>query len=192
MANDASTPRRPLFENTCPRCRGTRRSFVIGGWKVNKPNAFNILLIVGVIVLVAGVAAMKSSRQEQVPVAEQALVTSAQAPELTAGSNIPSGYSTSAAPAVVRLPRLVELGGEKCIPCMQMAPIIEALQKEYAGRVDIEKIDVGKVPSAMNLYAVRLIPTQVFLKADGQEFWRNEGTLTKDEIVAKFMEMGIK
>lgn len=181
MASNASTPRRPHFENTCPRCRGTSRSFVMGGRKVNKPNAVNILLVVGVIVLVVGVAAMKSSKQEPLPPAPT-----------SAATNIPSGYSSGSAPAAERLPRLVELGGEKCIPCIKMAPIIEELQKEYAGRVDIEKIDVGKVPSAMNLYAVRLIPTQVFLKADGQEFWRNEGTLTKEEIVAKFVEMGIK
>ncbi len=148
---------------------------------MNRKNAVNLLLIVAVIVLVAGVAAMKSFQREQT-----------QSPELPTVSNIPSDYSTDAAPVVERLPRLVEVGGEKCIPCMQMAPIIEELQKEYAGRVDIEKIDVGKVPSAMNLYAVRLIPTQVFLRADGQEFWRNEGTLTKEEIVAKFVEMGIK
>jgi thioredoxin 1 len=153
----------------------------LGEGPVNKHNAVNILLIIGVIVLVAGVAAMKSSKQEKV-----------QTPEPAAISNIPAGYATGNTQPTATLPRLVEIGGEKCIPCMQMAPIIEALQKEYAGRVDIEKIDVGKVPSAMNLYAVRLIPTQVFLKADGQEFWRNEGTLTKEEIVAKFVEMGIK
>jgi len=148
---------------------------------VDKKNIVNLLVIAAVIVFVAGVAAMKSSRQEQV-----------QTPEPAAMSNIPAGYASGTTPVVERLPHLVEIGGEKCIPCMQMAPIIEELQKEYAGRVDIEKIDVAKVPSAMNLYAVRLIPTQVFLKADGQEFWRNEGTLTKEEIVAKFLEMGIK
>jgi thioredoxin 1 len=159
---------------------------------MNKHNAVNILLVVSVIALVAGVAAMKSSNREEVPLAKQALVTSAPAPEPATVSNIPAGYSTGPAPVVQRLPRLVEIGGEKCIPCMQMAPIIEALQKEYAGRMDIEKIDVAKVPSAMNLYAVRLIPTQVFLKADGQEFWRHEGPLTKEEIVAKFVKMGIQ
>ncbi|MBV6481483.1 MAG: hypothetical protein DIKNOCCD_01206 [bacterium] len=148
---------------------------------VNNQNVVNLLMIAAVIALVAGVAAMKSSQREQV-----------HAPEPAAVSNVPEDYAFINSQPTAKLPRLVELGGEKCIPCMQMAPIIEELQKEYAGRVNIEKIDVGKVHSAINLYAVRLIPTQVFIKADGQEFWRNEGTLTKEEIVAKFVEMGIK
>ncbi len=149
---------------------------------MNKRNAINLFLIAGVIILVAGVAAMKSFKQDQVP---------APAPEAVA--NVPASYSTTGAiPTVTQLPRLVELGGEKCLQCMQMAPVIEELKQEYAGRVNIEKIDVTKDPSAGTLYAIRLIPTQVFLKADGQEFWRHEGSLTKEEIIAKFVEMGIK
>jgi thioredoxin 1 len=33
------------------------------------------------------------------------------------------------------LPRLVDLGAGKCIPCKKMAPILEELKKEYAGRI---------------------------------------------------------
>lgn len=169
---------------------------------VTKQNIVSVLLVVAVIALVAGVAAMKSGKQEQPPVNEQVVMppvadpapatVPAPAPEAANNANVPANYSSGPAPVVAQLPRLIEVGGEKCIPCMQMAPIIEELQQEYEGRVDIIKIDVGKDYSALKKYGVRLIPTQVFLKADGQEFWRNEGTLTREEIVAKFVEMGIR
>jgi thioredoxin 1 len=44
--------------------------------------------------------------------------------------------------AKVALPRLVDLGVGKCIPCKKMAPILEELKKEYAGRMEVEFIDV--------------------------------------------------
>jgi thioredoxin 1 len=140
----------------------------------------NLLIIMGVIGLVVCVAIIRSKQQE--PVEE--------APPVP--TNVPTNYLSTTAPMTITLPRLVEIGGETCIPCMQMAPILDELKKEYTGRVEIEKIDLAKTPSAQKIYAIRLIPTQVFLKSDGQEYWRNEGTLTKAEIVTKFVEMGVK
>ncbi|HOP14810.1 MAG TPA: thioredoxin family protein, partial [Lentimicrobium sp.] len=37
---------------------------------------------------------------------------------------------------------MIDLGADKCIPCKMMAPILEELKKEYAGRADIIFIDV--------------------------------------------------
>lgn len=88
------------------------------------------------------------------------------------------------------LPRMVDLGADKCIPCKQMAPIIEELKKEYAGRATIEFIDVWKSPEAGEPYAVRLIPTQVFFDRHGNEAWRHEGFLPKSDIIARLRELG--
>ena len=46
------------------------------------------------------------------------------------------------------IPRLVDLGAGKCIPCKAMAPILEGLKVEYAGRMDVQFIDVWKNPDA--------------------------------------------
>ena len=35
------------------------------------------------------------------------------------------------------LPKLIDLGADKCIPCKMMAPILEGLKKEYAGKMDV-------------------------------------------------------
>ena len=42
----------------------------------------------------------------------------------------------------VPLPKLIDLGASKCIPCKKMAPILEEVKKEYAGILDVEFIDV--------------------------------------------------
>lgn len=98
-------------------------------------------------------------------------------------------------PAVTRekvaVPRLVDLGADKCIPCKQMAPILENLKKEYAGRMDVEFIDVWKNPRAGQLYGVRMIPTQIFFDAEGKELFRHQGFYSREDILGKWKELGI-
>jgi thioredoxin 1 len=43
-------------------------------------------------------------------------------------------------------PRLLDLGADKCIPCKKMAPILEAMKEEFAGRLQVDFIDVWKHP----------------------------------------------
>lgn len=91
-----------------------------------------------------------------------------------------------------KLPRMVDLGAKQCIPCKMMAPILAQLKKEYAGRFEVEFIDVWireNVPKA-KAYKIRAIPTQVFISPEGKELWRHEGFLGKDAILAKWKELG--
>lgn len=90
------------------------------------------------------------------------------------------------------LPRFVELGAEKCIPCRMMQPILQELRTEQRGRIEVVFIDVWENPRAAEQYRIRVIPTQVFLDAQGKEFYRHEGFLPKEDIMAKFRERGIK
>ncbi len=69
------------------------------------------------------------------------------------------------------LPRLVDLGADKCIPCKMMAPILEELKEQYKGRLDVVFIDVWKNPNAGGEYGIKLIPDADLLRR------RREGTL---------------
>ena len=89
------------------------------------------------------------------------------------------------------LPRLVDLGAGKCIPCKKMAPILEELKKEYAGRMEVEFIDVWKNPDAGKAYGVEMIPTQIFYDAIGKELGRHTGFFGKEDILAKWKELGV-
>jgi thioredoxin 1 len=94
--------------------------------------------------------------------------------------------------AAKKLPRVVDLGAGKCKACIELAPILEALKKEYADRVTVDFIDVWKNPRAGDPYKIRVIPTQIFFDRDGKEVWRHEGFLPKADFVAKFKELGVK
>jgi thioredoxin 1 len=89
------------------------------------------------------------------------------------------------------LPRLVDLGAGKCIPCKKMAPILEELKKEYAGRMEVEFIDVWKNPDAGKAYGVEMIPTQIFYDAGGKELDRHTGFFGREDILAKWKELGV-
>jgi len=92
---------------------------------------------------------------------------------------------------VDRVPRLLGLGASYCAPCRLMAPIYEELAKEYAGRMQVDFIDVWKDPEAAQKYGIKVIPTQIFFDASGKELFRHEGVLAKNEILAKWKELGI-
>lgn len=98
----------------------------------------------------------------------------------------------SASPAgAEKLPRLVDLGADRCIPCKMMAPILKALKTEYAGRMEVDFIDVWKNPDAGKPYGIKLIPTQIFFDATGKERFRHEGFFGKEDILAKWKELGV-
>ncbi len=90
-----------------------------------------------------------------------------------------------------KLPKLIDLGADKCIPCKAMAPILEGLKKEYAGKMDVEFIDVWKNPDAGRAHKIKLIPTQIFFAASGKELFRHEGFYGKEDILGKWKELGV-
>src|ERR1035437_2206523 len=90
------------------------------------------------------------------------------------------------------LPRLVDLGAGKCIPCKKMAPILEELKKEYAGRMEVEFIDVWKNRDAGKAYGVEMIPTQIFYDASGKELDRHTGFFGREDILGKWKELRVE
>ncbi len=94
-------------------------------------------------------------------------------------------------PAAV-LPKLIDLGASKCIPCKMMAPILEELKTEYAGKLDVVFIDVWQNPAAGRQYGIRLIPTQIFYGPDGKELFRHENFFSKEDILKKWKELGFE
>ena len=92
----------------------------------------------------------------------------------------------------VALPRFVDLGADKCIPCKMMAPIIADLAKDYAGQLNVMFIDVWKNPGEGQHYGIQVIPTQIFYDATDKERFRHEGFMPKKDILAKWRELGVE
>jgi thioredoxin 1 len=98
----------------------------------------------------------------------------------------------TSAPAKAALPRLVDLGADKCIPCKMMIPVLADLRTNYVGQLEVEFIDVWKNPDAGKPYNINLIPTQIFYDAKGKELFRHEGFFSKKDILAKWKKLGVE
>ena len=90
------------------------------------------------------------------------------------------------------LPTMLELSSTTCAPCREMIPILDELKDEYEGRVNIKVTDIDEQPEEAQKYAIRVIPTQIFLDAAGKELGRHEGYIPKEDLI-KLMEekMGV-
>ena len=132
-----------------------------------------IVVVVGLILAVAAIVRIKQQGKQ---------------PDAVQSSSPPA---VAATPAASGLPRLVDVGAGKCIPCKMMAPILEELRTQYKGRLEVVFVDVWENPSAGKPYGIQLIPTQIFYDATGKERFRHEGFFAKDDILAKWKELGV-
>ncbi|UCG56584.1 MAG: hypothetical protein JSU70_17180 [Phycisphaerales bacterium] len=89
------------------------------------------------------------------------------------------------------LPALIDLGAGECIPCKMMAPMLEELKAEFAGRLQVEFLDVHKDPDLVAKYEISIMPTQIFYDATGEELFRHEGFYSKEDILAMWKELGV-
>lgn len=109
---------------------------------------------------------------------------------LAACSKAESPASSPASKGASGLPRLVDLGADKCVPCVAMAPILAELKKEYAGRFEVEFIDVWKRREEAARYGVQMIPTQIFYDGAGKELHRRSGFIGKEDILTTWKKLG--
>lgn len=152
-----------------------------------------ILIVVVLIAAVAGVLYLK--RTQSIAVSAPVLAaTETTAEAQTAEKPAPAGEATPSEPkkegSEESLPRLVDLGAGKCIPCKMMAPILEELKKEYEGKMNVVFIDVWKNEDAGKAYGIQTIPTQIFFDPAGKELYRHTGFFAKEDILAKWKELG--
>ena len=81
-------------------------------------------------------------------------------------------------------PLVIDFWAEWCGPCRMVAPLIEELAAEYAGRVTIGKCDVDENNDLAVRFAVRNIPTILFIKG-GQIVDKQIGACPKSALVEK-------
>ncbi|MDT8302686.1 MAG: organomercurial lyase [Sedimentisphaerales bacterium] len=144
-----------------------------------------IVTVVFLIVAVVIIVAVKQNRKTN-----SGAVGDGESIKSVVGSEV-EGMGTIKVDASKALPRLVDLGADKCIPCKMMAPILEELKSEYEGTLIVDFIDVWKNPDEGPKYGIKLIPTQIFFDASGKELFRHEGFYSKEDILTKWKEFGV-
>jgi thioredoxin 1 len=78
---------------------------------------------------------------------------------------------------------LIDFWAPWCGPCMKVAPLLEGIAKEYAGKVAVAKVDVDGMPRLAGRFNVMSIPCMVIFK-NGGEVDRIIGAVQKDRITS--------
>ncbi len=113
------------------------------------------------------------------------------------------------------IPIIIDFGSDSCIPCKEMAPVLEELNSELKGKAIIRFVDVWKYPDLAEGYPVSVIPTQIFFDAEGRPyspedpetlqlkqytlkttgehvFTAHEGGVTREQLLSALKEMGLE
>ena len=102
--------------------------------------------------------------------------------------------SSSSADATSSLVTFIELGSVNCIPCRMMQPVMKELEENFPSDLRVLFYDVWTDEQShyARQYGIRVIPTQVFLDQDGNEFFRHKGFFPYEQIVDVLSRQGVK
>ena len=113
------------------------------------------------------------------------------------------------------LPIIIDFGADSCIPCKEMAPVLEELNESLRGKAIIKFVDVWKYKEIGQNFPIQVIPTQFFFDKDGNPYSPSddldikltkynkndsnehvytvhEGGLTKDQMLTVLKELGLR
>jgi thioredoxin 1 len=86
------------------------------------------------------------------------------------------------------LPCLIDFYADWCGPCKTVAPILEELQKEYDGKINIYKIDTEAERELAGMFGIQSIPSLLFVPKEGQP-QMSTGSMPKESFKKAFADI---
>lgn len=86
------------------------------------------------------------------------------------------------------LPCVIDFYADWCGPCKMVAPILEELQEEYKGKLDIYKVNTEEQRQLSAMFGIQSIPSILFVPKDGQP-QMSQGALPKDSFKQAFSDV---
>ena len=81
------------------------------------------------------------------------------------------------------IPMIIDFYADWCGPCRAISPILEELNKEYEGKVNIYKINVDEEPILSRHFNIRNIPAVIFMPVDTPDFTLSIGAKPKSAYI---------
>jgi len=152
-----------------------------------KKNLMTVGLLIVAVVAVVGIKNSKKAKMEDgAPGCSGGMCTLPIPQEMM----MPEGVQPQAVAKEQPLPKLLDLGAGKCIPCKMMAPILDEMKETFSGQLDVEFIDVWENQAEAEKYGISSIPTQIFFDAEGKELFRHVGFYPREDMLAKWKKLG--
>ena len=85
-------------------------------------------------------------------------------------------------------PAIVDFYADWCAPCRALSPVLEALAKDYAGQIDIYKVNTEETPELSAAFGIRGIPALLFIPKEGKPSMAT-GFLPRESLEAAIGEL---
>jgi len=89
------------------------------------------------------------------------------------------------------LPCIIDFYADWCGPCKMVAPVLEELSKEYAGKIDIYKVDTEAEQELAGAFGIQSIPSILFCPKEGQP-QMSMGAMPKSQFVQAINDLLLK
>lgn len=86
---------------------------------------------------------------------------------------------------------IVEFGGERCIPCMHMQPVLTEVQQALGKKAVVRNFWIQEHPEVAEVHKIMVMPTQLVFNPKGEEVFRHMGYFPLDQFKQALKEKGL-